>query len=447
MRKRDFAHEDDRLQGYIFDDDGTPFPTNDISFLFGGDGGVVSTTSDMATFLTAVLLDQQLISADALALLTDIAIDEPSAENPMTAGIGRGFLALKVEGLGTFVGFNGGTLGFDTISLLHLDSGRIISTAATNSNGPSLEALLATAGLTGEDDAWAALEADPEAVWTIEGVSAADLTISADASGTHLSAEGSTLTLEMALAQLDDNAARFADGSTLHAGSAEGDVILTGRDLATHLGADNQILGLLGDDTIIGADGDERLNGGGGDDFLRGKAGADTLIGGAGDDFLLGDAGDDRIFGGIGDDVLKGGSGIDVIFGGNGNDRMFGEAGNDHLLGGFGLDVLWGGAGNDRLSGGAGADRIIGGAGNDVMLGGLGGDLFVFRGLDQDGVRDLDVITDFEIGADHFQFAGLEIADMALVESGLLLTLSGADGDRILVQDIDTMPVMDDLFL
>lgn len=133
----------------------------------------------------------------------------------------------------------------------------------------------------------------------------------------------------------------------------------------------------------------------------------DDVAGGAGHDRLFGNWIANRLDGRAGDDLIDGRLGDDVLIGGAGNDTLLGGEGNDTLLGGTGDDVIKGGAGDDVIEGGAGDDRLSGGAGADV---------FVYR----DGDFGRDVVTDFVLGVDRFDFrpAGLDRASLTVSQVG-----------------------------
>ncbi|GEM_PF-5830785 len=99
------------------------------------------------------------------------------------------------------------------------------------------------------------------------------------------------------------------------------------------------------------------------------------------------------------------------------NNDLQGTAGNDTLVGNAGSDTLFGGEGDDILHGGIGAD---------IMTGGTGSDIFRFVGNEgvsptsavdpgDDGLTDgdtvtfdngTDVINDFDVTEDNFDFGG-----------------------------------------
>lgn len=210
---------------------------------------------------------------------------------------------------------------------------------------------------------------------------------------------------------------------------------------------------LVSIESLTGSDFNDLLIGNAGANTLRGGIGDDRLIGGAGSDNLYGSAGNDRLTGGAGVDRLEGGAGDDVYYlddpldaddwllemqnagedtvwvgfdytldlnldnlqvrygdwSGTGNrlDNIIRAGGGNNLLSGLsGDDLLSGGNGRDTLDGGEGRDRLFGGIGRDLLTGGSSGDRFIF---DNENEIDSDLITDF----------------------------AGAEGDRIVLADID----------
>ena len=100
---------------------------------------------------------------------------------------------------------------------------------------------------------------------------------------------------------------------------------------------------------------------------------------------------------------------------------------------------LDGGAGNDRMKGGAGDDELTGGAGNDWLTGNGGGDLFSFGAVTGNGQRELDRIFDYDKGEGDALHVEAGVVAAVVNAQGLVLTLGGGDGDRVLlagVQDI-----------
>jgi Ca2+-binding RTX toxin-like protein len=189
---------------------------------------------------------------------------------------------------------------------------------------------------------------------------------------------------------INDDDENASDVSAQISGSSNGDLIAAG----------------LNDDSVRAGSGDDRIGGGSGNDTIKGEDGNDTVHGGTGDDKIIGGRGNDELYGGRDDDILSGWGGHDLQYGGLGNDSLYGNQGNDTLDGGEGSDKLSGGSGNDILAGGAGADILIGGSGADVFEF-TSGDLMDWDNLSGSSAAknaQLDLITDFAVGADEIEF-------------------------------------------
>lgn len=236
-----------------------------------------------------------------------------------------------------------------------------------------------------------------------------------------------------------------------------------GNDTVNGLDGDDLISGGAGHDDLDGGSGADELHGGDGDDAARGGEGADRLFGEEGIDTLWGGNGDDMLNGGGGKDELHGEAGNDGIWGGGSDDKVFGEAGNDMLRGdggndmlngGGNTDTLWGGDGNDTLYGGgandvlfgdAGSDKLWGDGGTDVLFGGTGADVFGFK--DNWGH---DVIEDFEVGFDTFDFRKLsgldDVTQIAISETAEGTVVEYA-GNTILLSNTYNVASLPDSFL
>ncbi|WP_287527635.1 M10 family metallopeptidase C-terminal domain-containing protein [Okeania sp. SIO2C2] len=117
---------------------------------------------------------------------------------------------------------------------------------------------------------------------------------------------------------------------------------------------------------------------------------------------------------------LNGDGGDDILIGGSSNDNMNAGSGNDILIGGSGRDKLVGADGNDILNGGSGCGFLEGGNGNDLFI--LG------------NTEGVDIITDFQIGADKILLSDLAFTDLTLTESsGSTLLEVTATGERIAI--------------
>lgn len=100
------------------------------------------------------------------------------------------------------------------------------------------------------------------------------------------------------------------------------------------------------------------------------------------------------------------------------------------------LNEIEGTAGRDVLRGTAGDDLIIGNAGRDTLTGRGGEDTFVFGREANNGVREIDVITDYDAYADTLLLTN-NVTIARTIESGsdITIVLSGSDGDRIILRN------------
>jgi len=146
-------------------------------------------------------------------------------------------------------------------------------------------------------------------------------------------------------------------------------------EVASLLGAGQQ---------LTGTDGFDALTGDSGNDTLRGKAGDDFLVGGLGDDMLDGGDGVDAALFGLGSTGVTVNLAFGTASGGDGNDTLvsieavYGTPHADTLTGSAGADELDGDRGNDTLFGGEGDDDLTGGPGDDQIDGGTGDDTAYF---------------------------------------------------------------------
>jgi len=222
----------------------------------------------------------------------------------------------------------------------------------------------------------------------------------------------------------------------LYGGS--GSDVLFGDDIQDTLGG-----AFHGNDCLDGEDGADQILGGGGDDVLFGGEGADLLHGDDvvshlsgvfhGNDFLDGEEGNDSLTGGGGDDILIGGAGDDELEGDSldladshhGDDLLEGEAGNDRLFGEGGDDELIGGDDDDYLDGGDGDDTLEAGDGKNLSRGGKGDDRYVFEGMGQTVVEDIE---------GHNTLVGVLGLEVSYGGDGALLLSSGEGADWVGMQ-------------
>jgi Ca2+-binding RTX toxin-like protein len=100
------------------------------------------------------------------------------------------------------------------------------------------------------------------------------------------------------------------------------------------------------------------------------------------------------------------------------------------------LNRIEGTGARDKLRGTALDDLIIGNGGNDTLAGRGGEDTFVFGRETGNGVREVDVITDYDAYADTILLTnGATIAQTIERGADIIIVLSGADGDRIVLKN------------
>ena len=244
--------------------------------------------------------------------------------------------------------------------------------------------------------------------------------------------------------------ASLADAS-VNTGDAKGDI---------YIYVEN-ITGSAYGDSLTGDIEYNILFGGGGNDTLQaiGSGFDDTLGDYGGGDRLFGEDGNDTLTSGTGEDYLSGGSGFDTVSYANAAGSVIaalaaplankGEAEDDvynsieGLIGSVFKDGLVGNTTANKIDGGAGDDVIGGSGGNDTLTGGAGMDVFVFDSA-LDASKNVDVITDYTVGADTI---GLDkLIFTALSGTGILsadqfaANLDGKAGDASdrIVYETDT---------
>jgi D-alanyl-D-alanine carboxypeptidase len=348
-----------------------------------GEAGIASTTTDMNSFLRALLVDKTLLGPAALAEMMEFV--PTGANDQIDTGFGLGLVKFAFIGGDTYLGFTGGTLGTSSSTYVNTTTGNIIAVGATSNELDTLGAGFTVLQQIEQIPAFNIVD-DSSPLQFLSG-SANDLNMTPVEDGLSFVLAGATLTLDRVLEATTTDSISFVDGSVLVVGDNK---VGTARDnksnsidilhdFSSAANANNQLLGLGGKDTLRGGYGDDQISGGDGADDLTGRSGNDRLDGGNGRDRIRGDAGQDTLSGAAGNDLLQGG---------DGNDLLNGDAGADKLHGGTGNDVLNGGAGNDKLTGGAGADT------------------FVFNDVDGQSI-DQDKLYDFQSGVDTIDFSGM----------------------------------------
>ncbi len=208
-----------------------------------------------------------------------------------------------------------------------------------------------------------------------------------------------------------------------------------------------------------------------------GEGGDDTLYGSGLDDMLDGGDGDDALFEFGGNNQLNGGNGTDTVsyagydgkidadlaagtvekYGPAGSsqanmvvftdtlasiEKIIGSPYDDSLVGDHRANLVDGGDGVDWLYGGNGDDILVSGAGiADVAYGGAGADTHVFGTELANGIRETDIIQDYDPLEDLIDLGGSEI--VAHVESTASVVLwAGADQDVIVINGASTLDII-----
>jgi D-alanyl-D-alanine carboxypeptidase len=426
-----------RLRSYARLSDGTILDVTETGWRKGAEGGVISTTLDMTKFMQALLVEKTLLAPRLLAEMLDNPI--VTSEGGVTSTFGLGIATFTLPGLGTGIGFTGGTFGTNSATYLDQATGRIVSVGVTE---PDVDATTLVARLFHDTRTaeWRDNGFDPSGDGVrFVGVSAASAVVDVGAD-TVLKFGAAAVKLDSVVGALTTANVKFADGSVLvvgdnsrgTSGDRAGNVIDIEHQFARAAGANNQILGLDGNDVlsggrgadrILGGSGNDRIDGRDGDDLLADGAGNDLVRGGGGRDLLVAHAGNDRYDGGAGSDTVsfagaRTGMLVDLSTGratGLGNDTILGI---EHVVGSIHADRITGDAngnllrgsdGNDVLRGLEGADTLEGGKGRDILAGGAGSDLFVFRAV-SDSARGAahDVISDFTVGQDRIALSAID---------------------------------------
>jgi D-alanyl-D-alanine carboxypeptidase len=123
LRGTSYPPEDDLTlpEPFIRGYERTPDGWEDCSEVFfgRGDGALISTAVDLATFFRALLVENRLVNADMLGLMMEVLPDKP----PAAESYGLGLIADPVE-CGVVWGHGGGGFGYENLPYLRLETGR-----------------------------------------------------------------------------------------------------------------------------------------------------------------------------------------------------------------------------------------------------------------------------------------------------------------------------------
>jgi serralysin len=156
---------------------------------------------------------------------------------------------------------------------------------------------------------------------------------------------------------------------------------------------------------------------------------------------------------GVGDIDARGSAAADRLQGNSGENMLRGERGNDRMAGGAGDDRLAGGIGHDRMWGGAGDDSLGGGRGKDAFWGGDGADHFVFRaGCGLDTIHDLSGADGDRIVLDDRLWGGADLTARQVVDRfaqpmGGDIVLVFGDSAQIRLEGVTSTAGLEDMIL
>jgi Ca2+-binding RTX toxin-like protein len=296
----------------------------------------------------------------------------------------------------------------------------------------------------------------------------------------------------------------FLGDDEIHSGG--GNDILVGENYFEGAEAgDDRLFGDDGNDIIIGdyrfapdaPGGDDEMSGGAGNDYLEGGPGNDILRGGLDPDELHLGTGHDKVMGTVAelqgdivydfgiDDVLiveganfgasdiavaSGSAILDIDSDRNGEADLSLTLEGDYEGARFLASFVNGNTeitftyepeynqvasteDSDYLVGTDGPDELRSSSGSfDRMSGGFGGDIFVFGAETRNGIRERDVIEDYEVGVDAIRLeGGATVGSIRESSSGVVIFFEGDNdaayiqGDGVTASNIDI--VNDDLFV
>lgn len=289
---RQLSTDDPRLSSYLDTGTGKLINVTRALWEMQGEAGVAATADDMIDFLQALLVDQSLLSPQALADMEGWMLTDSTPGGNVYFGLG--LVKVSLTNGHTFIGFTGGTLGTSSSTYLDVDTGTIVSLAATSDTTDSASGGLALLNALQQAALWQPI-IDDGGPLSIASGSAAEMRLTHSPDGLAFTSGTVTLTLDREKAAQTTDSLTFADGSVLvigdnkagTTGDRNANRIDIARDFATAIDKNNQLQGLDGNDRLIGGNGDDLILGGKGNDILRGGAGSDKLVGGAGSDTFI----------------------------------------------------------------------------------------------------------------------------------------------------------------
>ncbi len=238
----------------------------------GAEGGLITTTTDLAKFMNALFGQKILLSNAQLAKMTaPTTVFAEEGGNSETFGLG--IITYKINGE-TYHGGSGQSLTNLSSTFYDVKTGAIVSAAKNDrtplESGPDVDQItFATVS---------ALGADPQ-LSRVGTLTAADTLNITGASAAQIDLNGTVMKLDQTQVSLNGAKLSFADGSALIRGSdGVDDRLSVGGQAPAALGKDNQLIGGGGNDSLTGGSGNDRFIGGAGNDTIVGGAGADRAV-------------------------------------------------------------------------------------------------------------------------------------------------------------------------
>lgn len=267
----------------------------------GAEGGLITTTTDLAKFMNA-LFGQKILLSDAQLAKMTAPTTVFAEEGTNSDSFGLGIVTYKINGE-TYHAGSGQSLTNLSSTFYAVKTGAIVSAAKNDrtplESNPDVQQLaFATVSTLGMDTQLS----------RVEPLTATDTLSITGASAAQITLEGSVVKLDQTQVSLNGAKLTFADGS----------IFLQGRD-----GIDDRLS--VADQAPAAVTKDNQLTGGSGNDSLTGGSGHDRFIGGAGNDTIIGGAGTDRaVYSGAKSQhtLTQGSDGTWTVSGIDGTDRL-----------------------------------------------------------------------------------------------------------------------------